>query len=79
MILLGILLGPTVLNIIDPEILTISPLLRQLALVIVLTRSGLNLDLKELNFHHEKFCFQIQYVHLDYLVKYSSQLQHIHL
>lgn len=48
MILLGILLGPTVLNIIDPEILTISPLLRQLALVIVLTRSGLNLDLKEL-------------------------------
>ena len=48
MILLGILLGPTVLNIIDPEILTISPLLRQLALVIVLTRSGLNLNLQEL-------------------------------
>lgn len=48
MILLGILLGPTVLNIIDSEILTISPLLRQLALVIVLTRSGLNLNLQEL-------------------------------
>lgn len=48
MIVVGILLGPSVLNIIDPKILNISSELRQIALVIVLTRSGLNLNLKEL-------------------------------
>lgn len=48
MILLGILLGPSVLNIIDPSLMTISPYLRQIALVIILTRSGLSLDLKKL-------------------------------
>lgn len=48
MIILGLLLGPTILNIIDPTILSISSQLRQLALVIILTRSGLNLDLRGL-------------------------------
>lgn len=48
MIVVGILLGPSVFNIIDPKILDISSELRQIALVIVLTRSGLNLNLKEL-------------------------------
>ncbi len=48
MIILGFLLGPTVLNIISPDLLNISSELRQIALVIVLTRSGLNLNLKKL-------------------------------
>lgn len=48
MIILGLLLGPTILNIIDPIILSVSSQLRQLALVIILTRSGLNLDLRGL-------------------------------
>ncbi len=48
MMVIGVLLGPTVLNWISPEILEISSILRQIALVIVLTRSGLNLDLREL-------------------------------
>lgn len=48
MIILGLLLGPTILNIIDPTILSVSSQLRQLALVIILTRSGLNLDLRGL-------------------------------
>lgn len=48
MILIGVLFGPFVLNIIDPKILNISSELRQIALVIILTRSGLNLNLKDL-------------------------------
>lgn len=48
MIVVGILLGPSVFNIIDPKILNISSELRQIALVVVLTRSGLNLNLREL-------------------------------
>ena len=48
MIALGVSLGPTVLNIIAPELLSISSILRQIALVVVLTRSGLNLDFREL-------------------------------
>lgn len=48
MILLGLLFGPYCLNFIDPSILNISSELRQMALVIVLTRSGLNLDFSSL-------------------------------
>ncbi|MGN0578169.1 MAG: cation:proton antiporter, partial [Ruminiclostridium sp.] len=48
MILAGILLGPSVLNILDPSLLEISPVLRKIALVIILTRAGLSLDIKEL-------------------------------
>lgn len=48
MIVVGILLGPSVFNIIDLKILNISSELRQIALVVVLTRSGLNLNLREL-------------------------------
>ena len=47
MIVLGVLLGPTVLNLLSPDLLGISSILRQVALV-VLTRSGLNLDFREL-------------------------------
>lgn len=47
-ILLGILLGPSVLNIVDDTLLSISSYLRQMALVIILTRSGLSLDIQHL-------------------------------
>ena len=47
-LILGILLSPTVFNIIDPQLLEISSYLRQIALVIILTRSGLSLDFKTL-------------------------------
>ncbi len=47
-ILLGILIGPSVLNIVDETLLSISSYLRQIALVIILTRSGLSLDIQNL-------------------------------
>ncbi len=48
MLLTGILLGPYVLNLIDSAILDISTDLRQIALIIILIRAGLNLDIKDL-------------------------------
>lgn len=47
-LILGLLLGPSVLNLADPVLLGISPFLRQIALVIILTRSGLSLDFSTL-------------------------------
>lgn len=47
MILTGIILGPHVLNLLSPTFMGISLDLRQLALVIILTRAGLTLDLRE--------------------------------
>ena len=44
-LILGILIGPSLLNIVDPTLLSISSYLRQIALIIILTRSGLSLDL----------------------------------
>lgn len=48
MLLTGIILGPYAMNVIDGSILSISADLRQLALVIILTRAGLSLDIAEL-------------------------------
>ena len=48
MILVGILLGPQCLNMVDKSILNISGDLRQIALVIILTRAGLSLKLEDL-------------------------------
>lgn len=48
MLLTGILLGPYALNLLDPSILTMSGDLRQIALIIILTRAGLNLDINDL-------------------------------
>lgn len=47
-IILGILIGPSVFNIVDQKLLDISSILRQIALVLILTRSGLSLDFKVL-------------------------------
>ena len=48
MLVTGILLGPYVCNLLDASILGISADLRQLALIIILTRAGLSLDLNDL-------------------------------
>lgn len=48
MIATGIILGPYVLDLLDPKILDISEELRKIALVIILTRAGLGLDVKGL-------------------------------
>lgn len=48
MLLTGIVLGPYVLNLIDGTILNISPDLRRIALIIILTRAGLSLDVNDL-------------------------------
>lgn len=47
-ILLGTLIGPSLLNIVDETLLSISSYLRQIALVIILTRSGLSLNINDL-------------------------------
>lgn len=48
MLIVGIVLGPYVLNLIAPSLLDISADLRKLALIIILTRAGFNLNLKDL-------------------------------
>ena len=48
MIITGIILGPYVLDLIDPSILNISADLRKIALIIILTRAGLTLDINDL-------------------------------
>ena len=48
MLVTGIILGPYVLNMLDDSILGISAELRKIALIIILTRAGLGLDLSGL-------------------------------
>ena len=48
MLLTGIILGPYVLDLLDPKILSISAELRQMALLIILLKAGLSLDLADL-------------------------------
>lgn len=48
MLITGIILGPFVLELISPEILNISADLRQIALIVILIRAGLSLDLEDL-------------------------------
>ena len=48
LIITGIILGPYCLNLLDGSILSISADLRELALIIILTRAGLNLDIEDL-------------------------------
>lgn len=48
MILTGIVLGPYALNLIDGSILQIASELRKIALIIILTRAGLSLDIDDL-------------------------------
>lgn len=48
MLITGVVLGPYVLNLLDPSILSISADLRQMALIIILLKAGLSLDLADL-------------------------------
>lgn len=48
MLLTGILLGPYALNLLDPSILAVSADLRQMALIIILLKAGLSLNLADL-------------------------------
>ncbi len=44
----GVVLGPYVLDLLDPSILSISAQLRQMALIIILLKAGLSLNLRDL-------------------------------
>ena len=60
MLVTGIILGPYVLNLLDESILGISSELRKIALIIILTRAGLGLDvsgLKKIGRHAVLMCF----------------------
>lgn len=48
LLLTGVLLGPYALDLLDPSILNISSELRKIALIIILTRAGLGLDISGL-------------------------------
>lgn len=48
MLITGIILGPYMLNAISPKILDISSELRKIALIIILTRAGLSLNIEDL-------------------------------
>lgn len=48
MIITGIVLGPYVLDLIDSSVLSISSELRRIALIIILTRAGLSLNIEDL-------------------------------
>lgn len=48
MLITGIILGPYAFNLIDSNILAISADLREIALIVILTRAGLSLDIKDL-------------------------------
>lgn len=48
MIVVGLILGPEIANIINEHILNLSPDLRAIALIIILFKSGLNLDIESL-------------------------------
>lgn len=48
MLISGILMGPFALNLISPDILNISVELREIALIVILIRAGLSLDLEDI-------------------------------
>ncbi len=48
MIIAGIVLGPFCLNLIDEKLLSVSPEIRKIALVVILLRAGLSLDIKHI-------------------------------
>lgn len=48
MLIVGIALGPYVLDLLDPSVLSVSAELRKMALIIILLKAGLSLDLSDL-------------------------------
>ncbi len=60
MLLIGIVIGPSCLNLLDASLLDISAQLRRIALIIILLRAGLNLrfeDLKKVGRSAIRMCF----------------------
>lgn len=47
MLIVGIIIGPSCLNILDVSVLNISAQIRRIALLIILLRAGLNLKLED--------------------------------
>lgn len=56
MLITGIVLGPYMLDLLDESILGISSELRKIALIIILTRAGLGLDLSGLKKSEDRQC-----------------------
>lgn len=56
MLVTGIVLGPYMLDLLDESILGISSELRKIALIIILTRAGLGLDLSGLKKTEDRQC-----------------------
>ena len=48
MLIVGIVIGPSCMNLLDSSLLNISPQIRRIALIIILLRAGLNLKLEDL-------------------------------
>ncbi len=48
MLLTGILIGPYAIDLIDPTVLELSPQLRKIALIIILARAGMSLNISDL-------------------------------
>lgn len=48
MLIAGILLGPYVLNLLDPSVINMSGDLRKIALIIIIAKAGLSLDVTDL-------------------------------
>lgn len=48
MLIVGVIFGPFVLNMFDSQLLAISPDLRQIALIIILAKAGLSLEIEDL-------------------------------
>ena len=72
----GIVLGPYVLDLLDPSILSISAELRKLALIIILLKAGLSLDLKDLKKPDTPLCYCRSFRHrLKSQVMYSVPRQ----
>lgn len=69
MLATGIILGPYVLDLLDPSILSISAELRKMALVIILLKAGLSLNLQDLKkLVDQPLCFLLCLLRLKSLV-----------
>jgi NhaP-type Na+/H+ or K+/H+ antiporter len=80
MILGGVILGPYALNLIDDSVLNISADLRQLALIIILIRAGLSLnvnDLKKVGRPAFLLCFVPACLEIAAMIFFAPKILHI--
>ena len=74
MLLTGIILGPYALNLLDDSILLISSDLRQMALIIILLKAGLSLNLTDLKKVGKSYRFKKSRTSSNHDVICTSQL-----